>query len=108
MSDEHLVELNDGLDVRVVGHVALEDFRVGLEGHQKILDGKKQEMTHRDKRRRRIRRCAAQTPLDRYAAETRMNAQKSNGHRHVGLDVVPQIKACALRVRIEDGDAHHG
>jgi len=41
LSDEHLVELNERRNVRVVGNIALENFCVRLERREKILDGKK-------------------------------------------------------------------
>jgi len=108
LGDEHLVELNDRIDVRVIGHIAPQNLGVGQECRQEILGRIEQKMTRRDERRWRPGSCAAQAPLDRHAAETGVDTEKSNGHGHVRRDVVAKVKARAWSVRIENGDAHHG
>jgi hypothetical protein len=90
--NEHFIELDDRLNICVIWHVALEHFRVGHEGSEKVLNRIKEVMAHCDVCRFCPWNRATNAMLDRYSLEAWMSAQEFDGHGHVGFSVVRKVK----------------
>jgi hypothetical protein len=105
--DEHFIELNDWFDVCVVSYVPLKSRGVRCKRGQEIFNRSEQKMAHRDIGGRRAGARAAESALDRYPLEPPMSAQESDGHGHVGFDVIGNVKAGTFIVRVQDADSDH-
>src|ERR1019366_3194072 len=101
----HFADLNDGLDVGVVGNVCQDCLCMGPERSLECVDGIERQMANGDIRHGSTRRSASQALFDGNALESW--PYLLTGHGDVLLQVVSHVKFCAFAVWVKYADLDH-
>lgn len=104
--DQHLADLHDRLDVRVVGNVGHDGLGVGAEGGLEGFDGFEEQVADGGIGRGAVRCVAGHAFVhgDALAGFTQFVLD----HGHVLVAVVVHVETAAGGVGVEDADLDHG
>jgi len=95
------------LDVRVIGKVPLEGCGVGQKRREEVLRRIEQKMAHYDVWGIGSRFSPTGSTVDGNSLEPGMAAQQFDRSRHVRVQIVKEIEASPLAVRIKNADFCH-